>query len=434
MSARVYQSAAHRFLRNPNVDASMFKRAWSRASPFENTFTILEDPKTGKKVYLVGTTNSSTVLGNRTKKLIEEIKPDSVYVQTSQPWYERANNVEVENQEQFNRLKSGFDDLMFLRASEYPMHVRGLYFRIRFMTWMAFMNFYTSFPTDFNPLRPGVEMLWAIRAAEKTGAKIKFLGSTFNKYTVASLARENNIGVFRPLWRALRGEPFSNWRREVRDQFNVLRTNGGAAYGENMDTPLINWWIKWFGRLHPEMKHVLVDSEDVRFLEELLNDGSKSIVAVVNQWHLPGISTYWRRHTYTEEKGEFINPIGDMDIDSIQEGVLINEMLRRFYTKNSKSEPAAWSSYLTHYHKSVMEPERERHVFFEGFEDHHLHHGLFNEENESIAHSHEHGTEDHKQLGSMEDKAAQLADYVGNKYAASLHESDKNDDHHKRKH
>lgn len=419
-SARIYQSAAHRFLRNPNVDASIFKRAWSRASPFENTFTLLEDPKTGKKVYLIGTTNSSTILGTRTKKLIEEVKPQSVYVQTSLPWYERASKVEVENQEQFNRLKSGFDDLMFLRANEYPMHVRGLYFRMRLSTWMTFMNYYLSFPNDFNPLRPGVEMLWAIKAAEKTGANIKFLGSTFNKYTVASLARENNIGLLRPLWKVIRGESFSNWRRETSDQFEILRTHGGAAYGENMDTPLINWWTKWFGRLHPEMKHVLIDSEDLRFLDELLNDGSKNIVAVVNQWHLPGISTYWRRHTYTEEKGEFINPIGDMDINAIQEGGLINEMLRRLYTKNSKSEPAAWSSYLTHYHKSVMEPERERHVFFEGFDDHHMEHGLFNAENDHLHHADHTDGHGHDLHGSMEDKASQLADYVGNKEAASI--------------
>ncbi len=36
-----------------------------------------------KDVYLVGTMNQSTMLAQRTKKLIEEINPDTVIVQTS---------------------------------------------------------------------------------------------------------------------------------------------------------------------------------------------------------------------------------------------------------------------------------------------------------------------------------------------------------------
>lgn len=35
----------------------------------------------GKEVYLIGTMNQSTMLAQRTKKLIEEIKPDQVLVQ-----------------------------------------------------------------------------------------------------------------------------------------------------------------------------------------------------------------------------------------------------------------------------------------------------------------------------------------------------------------
>ena len=38
----------------------------------------------GKDVYLIGTTNQSTMLAQRTKKLIEEIKPDQVFVQANE--------------------------------------------------------------------------------------------------------------------------------------------------------------------------------------------------------------------------------------------------------------------------------------------------------------------------------------------------------------
>jgi pheromone shutdown protein TraB len=37
----------------------------------------------GKEVYLVGTMNQSTMLAQRTKKLIEELKPDTVLVQAN---------------------------------------------------------------------------------------------------------------------------------------------------------------------------------------------------------------------------------------------------------------------------------------------------------------------------------------------------------------
>jgi len=37
----------------------------------------------GKEVYLIGSMNQSNMLAQRTKRLIEEIKPDVVLVQTS---------------------------------------------------------------------------------------------------------------------------------------------------------------------------------------------------------------------------------------------------------------------------------------------------------------------------------------------------------------
>ena len=57
------------------------------------TLSVLEDPKTNRKVYLVGTTNSSSRLAYRTQKLIEEVKPESVFVQTSEKWWSAAKHV-----------------------------------------------------------------------------------------------------------------------------------------------------------------------------------------------------------------------------------------------------------------------------------------------------------------------------------------------------
>ena len=85
----------HRFLREPNHLSSKTSRVANRSTPFENTLTKLEDPKTGRSLYLIGTTNSSTLLANRTKSLIAEVKPESVYVQTTPDWWKIAKDLSV---------------------------------------------------------------------------------------------------------------------------------------------------------------------------------------------------------------------------------------------------------------------------------------------------------------------------------------------------
>lgn len=64
-------SVVHRFLRNPNYWSSPYNRVANRAKPLENTLTKLEEPSSGRTLYLIGTTNSSSMLAYRTKELIE---------------------------------------------------------------------------------------------------------------------------------------------------------------------------------------------------------------------------------------------------------------------------------------------------------------------------------------------------------------------------
>ena len=107
-------------------------------------------------------------------------------------------------------------------------------------------------------------------------------------------------------------------------------------------------------------------------------------MAIVNQWHLPALEYFWRHTTGTEEPLKFINPVGDMDLNALQESAEKNELQRRLHSKNSKSEPSVGVDYHTHYHKTIVESERERHCFFDGAEDGHLEHGLYNDENKTV--------------------------------------------------
>ena len=42
----------------------------------------------------------------------------------------------------------------------------------------------------------------------------------------------------------------------------------------------------------------------------------KHLFALVNMWNMPGVESHWRNTTDTLEKKEFINPIGDFDINT----------------------------------------------------------------------------------------------------------------------
>lgn len=85
----------HRFLRQPNIASNIHNRVANRYDPFNNTLTVLKDPKANRELYLIGTTNSSTLLAYRTKKLIEKVKPSSLYVQATSTWWNTAKHVEV---------------------------------------------------------------------------------------------------------------------------------------------------------------------------------------------------------------------------------------------------------------------------------------------------------------------------------------------------
>jgi hypothetical protein len=85
----------HRFLRQPNINSSITNRIGNRFDPLNNTLKVLKDPETNRELYLIGTTNSSTFLAHRTKKLVEDVKPSFVYVQTSDVWWNIAKHVQV---------------------------------------------------------------------------------------------------------------------------------------------------------------------------------------------------------------------------------------------------------------------------------------------------------------------------------------------------
>jgi hypothetical protein len=80
----------HVFVRAANANGNKFDRKGDRTDCFETTFVHLTERFNGKEVFLVGTSNQSTMLAQRTQKLIQEVKPDTVMVQTNEQWWNTA--------------------------------------------------------------------------------------------------------------------------------------------------------------------------------------------------------------------------------------------------------------------------------------------------------------------------------------------------------
>lgn len=114
--------------------------------------------------------------------------------------------------------------------------------------------------------------------------------------------------------------------------------------------------VALLSKFAPEQKRILVDVRDEVIFRDLYKrckseKGGDKIVAVVNQWHMEGVETHWKRATKTEDKKEELSPVADMNIDEYQERHLINSYLKAFTSETCKSEPATDQDMLTNYHK-----------------------------------------------------------------------------------
>ena len=216
-------------------------------------------------------------------------------------------------------------------------------------------------------------MKYAIEEALKQDSELIFGGQEINPNTLYGLRTEKRFDIIPLLWRYFFSLNNKRWQSERLDTFRLLDVAGGEVFAELLDKYRISWFIKLFEKYAPFQKNILIDHKDLDIFYKLFRDcPGKKIVAVVNQWHTPGIEHHWRHTTNTELPAEPINPIGDFDIDSFQEANLINDALREYVSHLGKTEPATYDNYLVHYHKQTQEPERSRHVQFLSHDDPHL--------------------------------------------------------------
>lgn len=367
----------HRIQRNQNHLFSDIFRVGNRSNPFANTLTILEDPAKHRKLYLIGSTHSSTLLANRTRKLIQDVRPDSVFVQCNAQWWETAKHIkDVSSQEEMNVYNDVLRKTYNWQIESGMRTFRNLVFWLRFYSWLAAVNCAKAFNSDFHPFLPGLEVKYALEEAEKLGANVVFGGMAIRNSDLQALKIETRFDPLNVTLNFVKTYLQTKWRRERADLFFASNVIGGEAFAESFDRYRAAWCVKFFERISPHQKRILIDKKDADLFTLLYKSvPGKNIVAVVNQWHMEGIENHWRHTTNTQINTEPINPIGDMDIEAYFEDQVVNDYLRIFTSRLTKSEPASARSYITQYYKDCQEYERFRHVEFLDHKDAHQYHG-----------------------------------------------------------
>lgn len=206
----------------------------------ESTLIHLTEPFDNTEVFIVGTTNKSDILANRTKKLIQEVKPDVVFVQTSKDWWKGAQMLNhVKSQDE---MELADKELSQTHQEQLGLNGRILAYKLRMFFFNIFSKFLFAIPQDFNPFQPGLEVKFALEEAHKNGSKTVFLGPEFDKNTKARLYHETRFTLFKSIlnaWRMYGGTAYVIELREMRDQIN---SHGIKKFLESScDQYFINW-------------------------------------------------------------------------------------------------------------------------------------------------------------------------------------------------
>ena len=204
-----------------------------RDSCFDSTLIHLTERFHGKDVYIVGTCNQSTLLATRTKKLIEELKPDTVIVQTTPQWWGSAKSLKyVESQEEMNQYHSRLDRYLSEPEKGYAWFpMRHWLQQLRIGSYTYFFRKFFGFDNSFAFYKPGLEIKYACEAAEKVGARIQYLGAELDTNSWNRLKHETPMNWLNVIWTRFAWAG-SRWIHENGDNSIKLDLVGPAAFTE----------------------------------------------------------------------------------------------------------------------------------------------------------------------------------------------------------
>jgi len=267
-----------------------------------STVQHLVDPKTKEELCIIGTTNLSTRLALRTKRLIAEYQPDALLVQAS-PTFFKFSRVGTDSQEELHSKLEEYRDLLSQAGNTAWNFKDSLYFYRRLLMKL-FVHQALKTPTDWEKVFvPGLEMKYALDYAETQKAQVYFAGEEFNKETHERLRMQADFDVIWPMMTHVFGLN-THWRFESRDMSRLFQFSPLKDLCENhFNKDVMAWWVRYFDRVFPGQKHSLINQRDEDMfvaLEQKLTGHKK--LAVVNQWHMEGLERLWRLAHGIEEK------------------------------------------------------------------------------------------------------------------------------------
>jgi hypothetical protein len=220
----------HVFLRAANLESNLYDRVVDRENCFKSTLVHLTERFHGKDVYLVGTANCSTMLAQRTRKLIEEIEPDTVIVQTSADWWSAVRKLEyVDSQEEMDRYTKRLTRYLSTHESYMWSPSRrwlaGPRWRLYASLWQHFFKFQRRFDL------PGLEQKYACEAAERVNAKLHFVGSDLDSNTRKRIAHETRMSLPDYIVRRFQFRA-SAWIAERNNNYYKMQLAGDKGFTE----------------------------------------------------------------------------------------------------------------------------------------------------------------------------------------------------------
>ncbi len=214
----------------------------------------------GKEITLIGTAHVSRQSADLVQQVVEDIRPDTVCVELCQSRYQ---SITQKNRWQETDL---FKVIKEKKAFLLLLNLMLAYFQKKIGQKLG--------------IKPGEEMIRAIRAAEKVGARIELAD------------REIRTTLSRT-WRLMR-----LWTK-VKLLAQLLISSGQLENISEEDVEkmkqkdVLEMLLAEIGESLPEMRTVLIDERDQYLTHKIRTAPGKRIVAVVGAGHVPGIQKYW---------------------------------------------------------------------------------------------------------------------------------------------
>jgi len=213
-----------------------------------------------KEIILLGTAHVSRESADLVESVIAEERPDTVCVELCQSRYQTIT--QKNKWQETDLIKVIKEKKAFLLLSN-----------------LILSSFQKAIGKKLG-IKPGEEMLRAIKSAEDVGAHIHLAD------------REIRTTLLRA-WRKMRFRDKFKLFYQILGSFGGMEDLSAEAVEEMKKTDVLHTLLAEMGESQPLLKKALIDERDQYLSEKIRTAPGKKIVAVVGAGHVPGIKANW---------------------------------------------------------------------------------------------------------------------------------------------